>query len=348
MSTYRRSGLSNAATGDPPTRIGIPYLHDLWSRVLQVAGRARQAGPETWARDQLVIDGLGLARHETYAFLHSRRPDFGAFEAWVADRAEHAADLERIAWINAHLAALGGAAPASAARKPSDLGQPVFNAEALEAWAEQGYAVLRGAVPAALCQAAEQAIWDFTGGDPDDPDSWYDGAYEQGIMLPLVHHPAFSAVRAVPAIHKAFAELWGTHDLLSTTDRGGFNPPERAGWRFSASGLHWDTSLAPPMPMDVQGLVYLTDTPAHQGAFRCVPGFHRRLEPWLEALPPNSDPRRQNLDGEAEAIAGRAGDLVLWHAALPHGASANRGTRPRMVLYIAMRPPGLVDRRPWV
>ena len=37
-------------------------------------------------------------------------------------------------------------------------------------------------------------------------------------------------------------------------------------------------------------------------------------------------------------IAGDAGDLVLWHHALPHGSSPNRGTKPRVVQYITLRP----------
>src|ERR1700722_17616810 len=37
-----------------------------------------------------------------------------------------------------------------------------------------------------------------------------------------------------------------------------------------------------------------------------------------------------------KAFAQGAGDLVIWHQALPHSASPNRGTRPRMVQYVNM------------
>jgi ectoine hydroxylase-related dioxygenase (phytanoyl-CoA dioxygenase family) len=53
------------------------------------------------------------------------------------------------------------------------------------------------------------------------------------------------------------------------------------------------------------------------------------------------------LSAEAIRVPGRAGDLVLWHGALPHAASANRGERPRLVQYIAYRPLGWGDFRPW-
>jgi ectoine hydroxylase-related dioxygenase (phytanoyl-CoA dioxygenase family) len=60
----------------------------------------------------------------------------------------------------------------------------------------------------------------------------------------------------------------------------------------------------------------------------------------LAALPPGADPRHHTILDTLPAlpIAGRAGDLVIWHHALPHGASPNRSTRPRVAQYIAMRP----------
>jgi ectoine hydroxylase-related dioxygenase (phytanoyl-CoA dioxygenase family) len=163
-----------------------------------------------------------------------------------------------------------------------------------------------------------------------------------------VHHPALDRNRGSSRIRNAFAQLWGTDDLLLTVDRGGFNPPERPLWTFSGRGLHWDTSLVPPIPLDISGVLYLTDTLAEQGAFHCVPGFHRHIEGWLAALPPGADPRKQDLSAGAVFVPGRAGDMVLWHASLPHAASVNRGTQPRLVQYIAYRPLGMVDRRPWL
>jgi ectoine hydroxylase-related dioxygenase (phytanoyl-CoA dioxygenase family) len=37
-------------------------------------------------------------------------------------------------------------------------------------------------------------------------------------------------------------------------------------------------------------------------------------------------------------IAGRAGDLVIWHDAIPHGSRPNRASLPRIVQYIRMYP----------
>lgn len=86
-------------------------------------------------------------------------------------------------------------------------------------------------------------------------------------------------------------------------------------------------------------MIYLTDTEETQGAFTCVPGFHQRIDEWLDKLPPDVDPRREDLESlGAKPIAGAAGDLIIWHKALPHGSRPNRAVRPRIVQYLSMHP----------
>ena len=96
-----------------------------------------------------------------------------------------------------------------------------------------------------------------------------------------------------------------------------------------------------PIRFGVQGVLYLTDTPAEQGAFVCVPGFHRRIEDWLDSLPPDADPKQQDLLAlGTRRLAAEAGDLIIWHIALPHSAGLNRGSAPRVAQYITMGPAG--------
>jgi ectoine hydroxylase-related dioxygenase (phytanoyl-CoA dioxygenase family) len=42
---------------------------------------------------------------------------------------------------------------------------------------------------------------------------------------------------------------------------------------------------------------------------------------------------------QGETIPGMAGDMVIWHHALPHAATPNRGERPRIVQYLKYFPP---------
>jgi ectoine hydroxylase-related dioxygenase (phytanoyl-CoA dioxygenase family) len=225
---------------------------------------------------------------------------------------------------------------------------PGLTAEELEFWDEHGYVVVKSAVSLEARAAAAAAIYEFLGADPGDPESWYGNKYGKSIWVPLLRHPAFLANRNAPRLVKAFAQLWGRDDLWATVDQGGFNPPERADWSFPGPHVHWDMTLAPPHCFELQGILYLTDTPAHQGAFSCIPGFHRTLDGWLRDLPAGEDPRRAICRHPGYTpIAGEAGDLVIWHHALPHGSSPNRSTKPRVVQYITLRPTRWVYTATW-
>ncbi|MNE39994.1 Phytanoyl-CoA dioxygenase (PhyH) [compost metagenome] len=103
--------------------------------------------------------------------------------------------------------------------------------------------------------------------------------------------------------------------------------------------MHWDVSLDLPIPFGLQGLLYLSDTQANQGAFTLVPGFHNRIDSWINSLPAGSNPRNQDLHqlGSMPVVA-NAGDFIIWHQALPHGSSPNTSNRPRLVQYINYSP----------
>jgi hypothetical protein len=327
--------------------LGVYQLKRLWSRTL--AGRhGRQLGEnDDWNLDRLVIDAVGLGLGQTIQYLHHVAPSFAEFETWIVETTG-GVPPEQVDRINAVVS--GTEYPDATKRWLASIeaSMPVLSKGDLAFWDEQGYVVLHDAVPPEDLASTEQAIWDHLGAHPDDRDSWYrhrDG----GIMVELFQHPAFTANRRATRIHRAFAQLWGTVDLWVTTDRCGFSAPEREGWPFPGPDLHWDVSLEPPIPFGTQGILYLTDTPPEQGALTVVPGFHRRIEKWLEELPPGSDPRQENLHAlGSQPIGGRAGDLIIWHHALPHGSRPNRGARPRIVQYINMYPTQVDSQKLWL
>jgi hypothetical protein len=312
------------------TSLGIPHAESLLNRTLAGAPRT----PAEWVADNTLIDGLGLGLRETMLYLCSQRPALEQFEQWILEKNGGSIPAALIARINAAIAGESGESDGDASGV-----EPVLTPEDLAFWGANGYVILHDAVPEAGRRAAELAIYEFLEVSPDDPETWYrrdpSGAT---IWVPFLHHPALVANRHSPRIHSAYAQLWARRDLWVNTDQCGFNPPERPGWSFPGPYLHWDTSLNLPMPFGTQGILYLTDTAADQGAFQCVPGFHRKIEGWLRSLPPEVDPRTVDLSAESVRIAGRAGDLVIWHQSLPHGSSPNRSTRPRVVQYINMRP----------
>ena len=285
------------------------------------------------------MHGLGVSEEQFYPELFAA-PSLDALSRRLLDLG--GADALRVAHVRALLA--GEPSPTEVRRLIGEIeaAPPVLDGADLRHFEEHGWVLLRAAITEAERAAAEALLWDHLGMDPADPDTWY-RPHTHGIMVQLFQHPALEAARRSPRVHKAFAQLWGTAELLATTDRCGFNPPERPGHLFPGPHLHWDATLTPPLPLGLQGVLYLTDTEAEQGAFTCVPGFHRRIDAWLAALPPGADPQQQNLEALGPvAVPGRGGDLVIWHHALPHGSRPNRAARPRLVQYVKLFPPRLM------
>lgn len=320
--------------------LGVVHLKRLWSRFLSRERATTEAAACEWPATHVLLAGLELGLEETMRHLGSVRPTFAEFEAWVLARHGGALDPGVVARINA---ALTGQAPppdARAAIADIEAMPPVLGPEDLAHWEEHGWVVLHDAIAPEACRATAQAIWDVLDMAPDDPAGWSHWRdVQQCVFIQLFRHPALDANRRSRRIHKAFAQLWDTADLWVSTDRVGFNPPETPQRPFPGPGIHWDVSLTRPIPFGTQGLIYLTDTAAEQGALAVVPGMHRTIDAWLDALPPGESPHdvaARTL--EMTPIAGKAGDLIVWHQALPHGPTPNRADRPRLVHYIDMFP----------
>lgn len=294
---------------------------------------------------KLLLDTLGLGNQQAYRKLILERPSFPEFTRWIVETAG-LPDPVLVDRFHAWLYEIEPGEEAKARLAAIKHAEPVFGEAALRHWDEHGYVVLPDAIGHDEIAAVRDLVWAEVGGTPDDPDSWY-RPREDGIMVARFQHPALEAARRSPRIMKAFAQLWGSENLWCTIDRMGFNPPERPGHEFAGSDLHWDVSLAQPIPFGTQAVLYLVDTSADMGAFRCVPGFHKRIDDWLDEMGPDSDPRAVDLHAGQHHVAGRAGDLVVWRQDLPHGASPNRSDRPRLAQYLNFYSPDMVIHQRW-
>jgi hypothetical protein len=243
---------------------------------------------------------------------------------------------------------VAGAPPPEAARRrieAVEAAAPVLGADDLRFWDVNGYVIVPAVITRDEARALAEVVWASVGADPGDPSTWQ--LTDHGIMVQLFQHPALVPARTSPRLLKAFAQIWGTADLWTSLDRVSFNPPVRQGVEFPGPRLHWDISLVPPVVFQVQGMIYLTDTTAAQGAFEAVPGFHKRIDAWLEGLGEDVDPRRVDLSAGARRIAANTGDLIIWHSALPHGASPNTGDAPRLAQYVTQYPATLRPADRW-
>lgn len=322
--------------------LGLRHLKRLWSSSIAARQGTCVEREGEYRLDQLVVNALGLGLYQTLQYLYMEAPTFPEFEDWVINKAGRP-DVFQVGRLNADIAELPR--PEHVQRWLHDVenSEPVLGPDELRSWEEKGYVVLKNAVSREAAMHAENAIWHHVGADPALPDTWY-GCATHGIMVELIQHPALEVNRRAARIHKAFSQLWGTADLWVSADRCGFHPPQREDCAFPGPDLHWDVDFRRPVPFATQGILYLTDTPPEQGALTLVPGFHRKLNDWLGTLKPGADPQKQDLHSLGSVpIGGSAGDMIIWHHALPHGSRPNLGSSPRIVQYINMAPgPGIV------
>jgi hypothetical protein len=336
MTAKQELNISSMEVGE----LGVLHLRRYWlKRRLEVEGRLDpDSVRDEHGLDFTLMQGLGLGIIEPAEYLFHQRPTYAEFERWIMQKLGGSPDRTVVERLNKMVRCYLEQSHRTYPITGVAIQEPVLSAADLEFWQENGYVVLRNAVSAEDCREAELAIWDFLGMDPQKPESWYNGQHM--FWVPLFQHPALNKNRAASRIRKAFEQLWGTDDLWATVDRSSLNRPEHGSIDISGpSRLHWDVSLARPIPFGVQGLLYLSDTSAEQGAFRCVPGFHSRIGQWLEELAPEQNPREQDLESLGPIpITGSAGDFVLWHHALPHGSGRNLAHYPRVVQYIKLLP----------
>ena len=327
----------NIAPSTENGSLGVLHLKRIWSSVIAERNGYSINRHGEHCLDKMVLNCLGIGLHQTLQHLYMNVPTFDDFEQWVVTTAGRPDPL-RIDRVNATITGRAYSEPIRRWLETIECSEPVLTPDDLSFWEENGYVVLRDAVSANAREKAASLIWEYVGADPDSPDLWY-GCVAHGIMVELIQHPALEENRRSARIHKAFAKLWGTADLWVTADRCGFHPPQRNDRPFPGPDLHWDIDFAQPLTFGTQGILYLTDTPPEQGALTLVPGFHKCLFDWLQTLKPGTDPQKQDLHALGSvAVGGQAGDMIIWHHALPHGSRPNLGSRPRIVQYINMLP----------
>jgi hypothetical protein len=198
----------------------------------------------------------------------------------------------------------------------------------------EGWLVIPGVAPEALLAPARRVIAEVLGVDPSDPERWTPEPPLDGSVVPVHHAQAFWDLRQHPAVHAAFAEILGTRELWVTMDRAIYKAPST----WDDSVLHWDAD--PRTARGVQGMLFLTDAPADQARFECVPAIFADLERYLATHD------ELEVDGyERVRVPARAGDLVVWDVRLPHHGGPNHGRAVRMSVPIAMHAVGSEDER---
>ena len=274
----------------------------------------RAMNNKDWELYQKSLFGCGIAMEETLKYLYNTRPSTDTFYKWLL---QHTTNNEE-----------------------NEIIDDVLTPNDLTFWDKNGYIVIKNAICKEDCEQTQAAIWAYLNASLDDPESWYSQhEAKEGLMVLFTKHPTLEKNRACAKIRRAYEQLYKTNKIYKTIDKVSFNPPETDTYKFKGSPLHWDVSLHPPISFRLQGLLYLTDVKVDSGGFHCVAGFHHQFDNWLRNIPRNANPRDVAIQElQPIPVLGNAGDFIIWHQALPHCATPNRGTHPRMVQYLTYLP----------
>jgi hypothetical protein len=100
-------------------------------------------------------------------------------------------------------------------------------------WKNEGYIVIKNAVPEEQADRLAALLWEFEEKDPNDPSTWYAPPLREiqmkeltnSGMVEMYNHQYQWDNRQYPRVYDAFADIWGTEKLWVTIDRANLNLP---------------------------------------------------------------------------------------------------------------------------
>ncbi|WP_413300821.1 phytanoyl-CoA dioxygenase family protein [Bacillus sp. 1P10SD] len=223
----------------------------------------------------------------------------------------------------------------------------VLSEEDWKFWKENGYVIVRNAIPQDHIDRLVKLIWEFEEKDPNDSSTWYTAPRREMAMkelmntgmVELYNHQYLWDNRMYEKIYNAFVDIWGTEKLWVSIDRCNLNLPMKPGHEYKGF-IHWDvdTSLN-PIPVNVQGVLSLVDTDVDMGGFQCIPELYSTFDDWVKTQPADRDPFKPDTTGFTPTkVVTKAGDLLIFNSMQPHGIRPNYSEKARLAQYISMFP----------
>jgi hypothetical protein len=216
-------------------------------------------------------------------------------------------------------------------------------------WVQNGYVVIKNAVPREQALRTADFLWEFEEKDKNDPTTWYTAPRADMEMKELVgtgmvevyNHQLLWENRQMQRVHDAFEDIWGTEKLWVTIDRANLNFPIRPGFEYKGF-IHWDYDPE-TKPQNVQGVLALADQEdEHMGGFQCIPELFRTYDTWKLTQPDDRNHFKPDITGFEDNLVKvklQAGDLLIFHSAQPHGIRPNLSKdQVRIAQYISMMP----------
>jgi ectoine hydroxylase-related dioxygenase (phytanoyl-CoA dioxygenase family) len=160
-------------------------------------------------------------------------------------------------------------------------------------------------------------------------------------MVEAYHNQTLWDNRQTPRVVDAFVDIWDRQDLWVTIDRANLNTPNKGKRKFGGF-IHWDADTTlDPLPVNVQGVLALSDTSPESGGFQCYPELFNLLA-WRKSVPQDRNPWQPDLATvpyPMEFIAMKKGELLIFNSLLAHGIRPNTSTdQVRLAQYISFTP----------
>jgi ectoine hydroxylase-related dioxygenase (phytanoyl-CoA dioxygenase family) len=226
----------------------------------------------------------------------------------------------------------------------------VLSDEEVSQFWEQGYLLVKGVLSRDEAVYYRDLILDLVPRDLSIPEHWHvSGGRIKPHFTPGNHtydSPEFLPLFANEKLYAVAAQLLQTPRLRSMDGSIGITMRNDGQQESPLSQtLHIDASV--PTDVDnfaftleevqIGGCYYFTDVQPDGGGIHVVPGGHRKVEEEARANPQgrhlHNDWKRITHMKSIE-VTGEAGDFALLHHLMPHGASHNRRTYPRVAEFM--------------
>ena len=225
----------------------------------------------------------------------------------------------------------------------------VLSEEDWNFWIENGYVVIKNAVPREQAAITADFLWEFEEKSESDQRTWYAPPRAEIEMKELAgtgmvevyNNQALWNNRQTQKVYDAFTDIWGTDKLWVTIDRANLNFPIRPGFEYKGF-IHWDYDPE-TKPQNVQGVLALADqNDEDMGGFQCIPWLYRNYDSWKLEQPKDRDhfqPDVSDLTDHIVKVKLSAGDLLIFNSTQPHGIRPNLSKdKVRIAQYISMMP----------
>jgi len=226
-----------------------------------------------------------------------------------------------------------------------------FPIQQFSAWLEhlhaEGYVVLNGVLSQPDVENAKRLLWDdieaaapegkqLLRSDARTWDAWR--LSQSGLSANVAQGAGVWHVRGCKHVKQAFANIWGTSDLIVSMDCVIVSRPwwVNSFWRPETEGLHLDQNpFSKPGFECVQGMVPLLPVTCVTGGLQVVPGSHKEEAKKEQKAKYSHLQHRGDWcplfddNMKSQLLLAEAGDLILWDSRTIHGGLVGTGKIPQ-------------------